>query len=75
MIGLPMLRDFHTIFEADSITDTSRKKAVQISVCGTETFSLLKDLITTDNLQDKTFDEQSLLNGLTFICADNKQTK
>ena len=42
-------------FEANSITDANRKKAVLLSVCGTETFSLLKDLITPDSLRDKSF--------------------
>ena len=46
-------------FKANSIIDTNRKKAVLLSVCGMETFSLLKDLITPDNLRDKTFDELS----------------
>ena len=75
-------------FEANSITGTNRKKAVLLSVCGTETLSLLKDLITPDSLWDKAFDE--LLQALeehcnpapsvifdcsTFICTDNNQTK
>ena len=46
-------------FEAISITDTNGKKAVLLSACGIETFSLLKDLITPDSLRDKTFDELS----------------
>ena len=50
---------FSYYFEANSITDAKRKKAVLLSVCGTETFSLLKDLITPDSLRDKTFDELS----------------
>ena len=45
-------------FEANSITDTNRKKAVLLSVTGTETFSSLKDLITRDRLRNKAFDEQ-----------------
>ena len=46
-------------FEANSITDANRKKAVLLSECGTETFSLLKYLITPDSLRDKMFDELS----------------
>ena len=46
-------------FEANSITDANRKKAVVLSACGTETFSLLKDHITPYSLRDKTFDKQS----------------
>ena len=46
---------FSYYFEANSITDAKRKKAVLLSVCGMETFSLLKDLIT----RDKMFDELS----------------
>lgn len=71
-------------FEANGITDTNKKKAVLLSVCGIETFSLLKDLITPDSLQDKTFDgllqaliqlQPLLLNDSTFTCADNNQTR
>ena len=36
-------------FEANSITDANRKKAVLLSVYGTEKFSLLKDLIILDS--------------------------
>ena len=46
-------------FETNSITDTNRKKAVLLSVCGMGTFFLLKDLITPDSLQDKMFEELS----------------
>ena len=46
-------------FEANSITDADRKKAVLLSVCGKETFPLLKDHITPDSLRDKIFDELS----------------
>ena len=46
-------------FEANSITDANRKKAVLLSVYRTETFSFLKDLITPNSLQDKTFNKQS----------------
>ena len=41
-------------FRANCITDAN---GVLLWVCGMETFSLLKDLITPDSLQDKTFDE------------------
>ena len=53
-------------FKTNSITDANRKKAVLLSVCGTETSSLLKDLITPDSLQDKTFDK--LLQALEEHC-------
>lgn len=42
-------------FKANSITDANKKKALLLLVCGT--FSLLKELITPDSLQGKTFDE------------------
>ena len=46
-------------FETNSIIDANRKKAVLLSVCRSETFSLLKDPIAPDSLRDKTFDELS----------------
>ena len=46
-------------FKAKSITDANRKKAVLLWVCGTETFSFFKVLITPNSLQDKTFDKLS----------------
>ena len=46
-------------FEPNSIKDANRKKAVLLSVCVTETFSLLKDIITPNSLPDKTFNELS----------------
>ena len=88
MIGSPMLRDFHTVSKLTGLQTQIEKKAVRLSVCGTETFSLLKDLITPDSLRDKTFDELSraleerqnpapsvLVELSTFICAVNNQTK
>ena len=75
-------------FKASSITDTNGKKAVLLSVCGMETFSLLKDLFTPNSLRDKAFDELSqaleehcnpvplvIVEHFNFICADNNQTK
>ena len=44
-------------FKTYSITNANRKKAVLLSMCGTETLSLLKDLITPNSLRDKMFDE------------------
>ena len=46
-------------FKANSITDANRKKTLLFSLCGMETFSLLKDLITPDSFRDKTSDELS----------------
>ena len=54
-----MLRDFNNISKLTVLQTQIEKKAVLLSVCGTETFSLLKDLITADSLRDKTFDELS----------------
>ena len=50
--------DFY-YFETNSIKDANRKTSVLHSVCGTEIFSLLKDLITPDSLRDKTLDKPS----------------
>jgi len=46
-------------FEANSIQDPRKKKAVLLSVAGADTFSLLKDLITPYSLKDKTYEELS----------------
>ena len=46
-------------FQANDIVDENKRKAVLLSVCGAETFSLLKDLVTPDNLTDKTYQELS----------------
>ena len=40
-------------FEAVNNSNANRKKAVLLSMCGTETFSLLKDLITPNSLGKK----------------------
>ena len=58
VIGSLTLRDFYTILKL-TILETRIEKAVLLSVCGTETFSSLKDLITPDSLRDKMFDELS----------------
>lgn len=47
-------------FEANGIQDPGKKKAVLLSVCGGETFSLLKDLVTPHSLRDKSYEELSL---------------
>ena len=49
VIGSPILRDFHTILKLTVLQMQTEKKAVLISVCGMETFSLSKDLITPDS--------------------------
>ena len=54
-------------FEANSLTDANRKKPVLPSVCRTEIFSLLKDLITPDSLRDKIFDKLSNQTISDFI--------
>ena len=78
------MRDFCTISKVTVLQTQLEEKAVLLSVCGTETFSLLKDFITPDSLRDKTLDELSqaleehcnpVSNGSTFICAENNQNK
>ena len=53
-------------FKANSITDANIKRAVLLSVCGTETFSILKDHVTPDSIRNKTFDK--LLHALEEHC-------
>ena len=52
-----MLRDFHTISKLTVLQIQIEKR--QCLVCGIETFSLLKDLITPNSLWDKMFDKLS----------------
>ena len=37
--------------QANSIDNTEKKKAVLLSVCGADTFSLLKNIITPRNIK------------------------
>ena len=45
--------DFH--FEANEITDGKKKKNIFLSSCGHKTFSILRDLIVPETLQEITY--------------------
>ena len=48
-------------FIANDITTNDRKKAVILSVCGAETYKLLRSLCAPNNPSEKTYDQLKVL--------------
>ncbi|XP_077861637.1 uncharacterized protein LOC144342207 [Saccoglossus kowalevskii] len=44
-------------FIANEITDTTKRRAVLLSVCGAKTYSLMRSLVSPDKPSDKTYTE------------------
>ena len=47
--------DFY--LEAEGITDNDKKRSVLLTVCGKETYSLVKSLVAPNNVKDKSFEQ------------------
>ena len=47
--------DFY--LEAEGITDNDKKRSVLLTVCGKETYSLVKNLVAPNNVKDKSFEQ------------------